>query len=60
MTTLWPYRMKVNLIEVAIFYVANMSFNTTRENDILAKNSEFTVLQYCMSPVYLLYILRNN
>ena len=36
--------MKVNCIVVAIFYVANMSFNAIRENKILAKISEFTVL----------------
>ena len=35
--------MKVNHVIVAIFYVANMSFNAIRENKILAKISEFTV-----------------
>ena len=35
--------MKVNHAIVANFYVANMSFNTIRENKILAKISEFTV-----------------
>ena len=29
---------------VAIFYVTNMSFNTIRENKILTKISEFTVV----------------
>ena len=38
--------MKVNHVIVAIFfYVANMSFNAIRENRILAKISEFTVIQ---------------
>ena len=35
--------MKVNHAIVAIFSIANMSFNTIRENIILAKISEFTV-----------------
>ena len=35
--------MKVNLVIVANFLVANMSFNAVRENKILAKISEFTV-----------------
>ena len=36
--------MKVNHVIVAIFYVANMSFNAIRENKILAKIFEFTVI----------------
>ena len=35
--------MKVNHVIVANFYVTNKSFNTIRENRILAKISEFTV-----------------
>ena len=35
--------MKVNYIEVAIFLRGKYAFNTTRENKILAKISEFTV-----------------
>ena len=31
---------------VAIFNVANMSFNAIRENKILAKISEFTVMDF--------------
>ena len=34
--------MKVNYVIVANFYVANMPFNTIRENEILAKISDFT------------------
>ena len=33
--------------KLQIFYVANMSFNTIRENEILAKNSELTVFYTC-------------
>ena len=36
--------MKANHVIVANFYVTNMSFNTIRENEILAKISEFIVL----------------
>ena len=36
--------MKVNLVIIANFYVAIMSFNAIREYKILAKISEFTVL----------------
>ena len=35
--------MKVNYVLVANCYDANMSFNTIRENKILAKTSEFLV-----------------
>ena len=35
--------MKVYHVIVANFYVANMSLNAIRENNILAKISEFTV-----------------
>ena len=35
--------MKVNYVIVASFYVANISFNTIRENKILAKISESIV-----------------
>ena len=37
--------MRVNHVIVAIFYVDNMSFNAIRENKILAKISQFTVLK---------------
>ena len=37
--------MKVNHVMIANFYVANMSFNAIRENKILAKISEFTVVR---------------
>ena len=37
--------LQVNHAEVANFNVANMSFNAFRENIILAKISEFTVLK---------------
>ena len=36
--------MKVNHVIVANFNVANMTFNAIRENKILAKISEFTVV----------------
>ena len=36
--------MMVNHVIVAIFYVAKMSFKAIRENKILAKISEFTVV----------------
>ena len=36
--------MKVNNVIIANFYVANMSFGAIRENKILAKISEFTVI----------------
>ena len=36
--------MKVNHVIVANFYVANMSFNAILENKIIAKISEFTVI----------------
>ena len=35
--------MKVNHVIVAIFYVADMSFNTIRDNKILAKIPQFTL-----------------
>ena len=35
--------MKVNHVIVMNFYIANMSFNTIRENKILAKIYQFTV-----------------
>ena len=41
--TLCHLLMKVNYAKVAIFNVANMSFNANRENEILAKIYEFTV-----------------
>ena len=47
--------MKVNHVIVANFYVANMSFNTFRENKILAKISKFIVvcwLSGCRVCVY--------
>ena len=37
--------MKENLVIIANFYVAIMSFNAIREYKILAKISEFTVLR---------------
>ena len=37
--------MKVNHVIVAIFYVVNMSVNTIRENKVLAKISEVTVIK---------------
>ena len=37
--------MKVNHVIVANVHVANMSFNAIRENKILAKISEFTIVQ---------------
>ena len=37
MKTLCSYLMKVNHMECTNFYVANVSFNTTRENKIFAK-----------------------
>ena len=39
--------MKVNHIEVANFLRGKYAFNTTRENKILAKISEFTVSMWC-------------
>ena len=36
--------MKVNYVIVANFYVTNMSFNAIRENKIISKISEFTVV----------------
>ena len=40
--------MKVNHVIVANFYIADMSFNTIRDNKIAAKISEFTVYHYCI------------
>ena len=37
------FTVEVNHVIVANFYIANMSFNTFRENKILANISEFTV-----------------
>ena len=53
--------MKVNHVIVAIFYVANMSFNALCENKILAKISEFTVIfvrfpKVRVSKLYLSFI----
>ena len=42
--------MKVNHIEVAIILRGKYAFNTTRENKILAKISEFTVTELVPSP----------
>ena len=41
--TLCLYLMKANHIKVANFYLANMPFNATRENKILANIYEVTV-----------------
>ena len=45
--------MKVNHVIVAIYYVSYMSFNTIRENEILAKDPN---LQYLLNDIpYALY-----
>ena len=54
--------MKVNHIEVAMFYVANTPFNTIRENKIPAKNSEFyiSVNLFQNNMRYILKLYANN
>ena len=46
MKALCSLLMKVNHAKFANFNVTNMSFNTIRENKILAKISEFTVVTH--------------
>ena len=64
MKTLCPYLMKVNHMECAIFYVANVSFNTTRENKITNNSGQTTCykikkLNTCGSFINKMYTLLN-
>ena len=49
--------LQVNHALVVIFHVTNLSFNAIRENKILAKISEFTVLFLRFLSFHLVYFL---
>ena len=52
--------MKVNHVIVAIFYIANMSFNAIHENKFLTKNSEFTVYENKLFEVTSFWLVESS